>query len=57
MALHMKDAKSLDELPPEQRALLVHGATESGIKISALSRFANVQGKDYVKYTDDVRNC
>ena len=23
------------------------------MKISALSRFANVQGKDYVKYTDE----
>lgn len=52
MALHFKDARSLDELPPEQRAILVEGAAENGIKISALSSFANVKGKDYVRYSE-----
>ena len=52
MALHFKDARSLDELPPEQRAILVEGAAENGIKISALSSFANLSGKDYVNYSE-----
>ena len=42
LALHFKDARRLDELPPEQRAVLVEGASENGIKISALSSFTNV---------------
>lgn len=47
LAVNMHNLVDVSELTAEQRALI---QTVTGKKVSMLSKFANIQRKDYVEY-------
>jgi len=48
--MNMSTLVDLSSLTPEQRSLIKE---VSGKNVSALSKFANIQRKDYVEYNQD----